>query len=70
MDYVLRKIRDYELTIQNMENKHGCDFERFSVMLREKADLSLEDDWLDWKAAMEMRQTWKNVSVPITPNRG
>ncbi|WP_031387530.1 hypothetical protein [Desulfonatronum thiodismutans] len=63
MDFVLQKIRDCESTIQGMESKHGCDFERFSAMLREKADLSLEDDWLDWMAAMELRQAWKSVSI-------
>lgn len=30
-------------------------------MLREKADLAMEDDWFDWKAAEEMRQAWKDV---------
>lgn len=68
IDFVQRKIRNYESTIQDLENKHSCDFEQFSIMLREKADLAMEDDWFDWKAAEEMRQAWKDVNRMIMDN--
>ncbi|MBI5641118.1 MAG: hypothetical protein HZA17_11895 [Nitrospirae bacterium] len=57
-DYVQRKIDAYSTVILLMEQKYGKDFEVFSTDIGRRASASKEDDWMEWKAAITMKESW------------
>jgi hypothetical protein len=65
LDYVRRKIEQYDKTITSLEKKYGCDFRQFTERMRDSESLVEEDDWMEWKGALEMRQSWKNAEELI-----
>ena len=65
LDYVRRKIEQYNHTIIALEKKHGCDFDQFSEKTVNNSSLELEDEWMEWKGAIEMRESWKNANKMI-----
>jgi hypothetical protein len=36
------------------------------ITLDYNASLEIEDDWMEWKSAIEMRQSWKNANKMIS----
>lgn len=68
LDYIRRKIEGYDSIIALLENKYGCDFTKFSERLKQNVSLEEEDDWMEWKGAVEMRQSWKNANKMIVNN--
>jgi len=68
LDYVRRKIEQYDNVITSLEKKHGCDFRLFTDRIRDSASLAAEDDWMEWKGAIEMRQSWKDAERMIISN--
>ena len=67
-DYVQRKIDTYTSIISRMEKKHGKNFAAFSKDLKRKATMAREDDWMEWKAAIEMREAWQQTFKKILRN--
>ena len=65
LDYVRRRIAQYDHMIISLEKKHGCDFVQFTKKIKNNASLDTEDDWMEWKGAIEMRQYWKNANKMI-----
>ncbi len=57
LDYVRRKIEQYDSIIFSFKKKHGCDFDQFTAEIKNSASLEIEDDWMEWKGAIEMRQS-------------
>jgi hypothetical protein len=68
LDYVRRKIEQYDSIIISLKKKHGCDFDQFTAQIKNYASLETEDDWMEWKSAIEMRQSWKNANKMIISN--
>ena len=68
LDYVRRKIEQYDNIIISLKRKHGCDFNKFAERIRNNASFATEDDWMEWKGALEMRQSWKNAEKMIISN--
>jgi hypothetical protein len=68
LDYVSRKIEHYDNIIVSFKKKYSCDFDRFSAQIKNNASLEIEDDWMEWKSAIEMRQSWKNANNMIISN--
>lgn len=68
LDYVRRKIEQYDNIIISLKKKHGCDFDQFTERIKNNASLEIEDDWMEWKGAIEMRQSWKNANKMIISN--
>ncbi|MBW2572147.1 MAG: hypothetical protein JRD87_16770 [Deltaproteobacteria bacterium] len=68
LDYITRKIKQYDKTIRALKKKYGSDFNEFTLTIKNKATLDQEDDWMDWKSAIEMRQSWNNVQKMIINN--
>ena len=68
LDYVRRKIEQYDNNIMMLKKKHGCDFDQFTERIKNNASLETEDDWIEWKGANEMRQAWKNANKMIICN--
>lgn len=57
-DYIQRKIEASSTVIKQMENKYGKNFEAVTKEMRNKATMSAEDDWMEWKAAILMNESW------------
>lgn len=57
-DYVQRKIDTYGSVILQMEKKYGKDFKAFCKDIERKASFVKEDDWMEWKAAITMKEAW------------
>jgi hypothetical protein len=68
LDYIARKIKRYDKTILTLKKKYKSDFKQFSLAIKNKATLDQEDDWMDWKSAIEMRRSWNNVQKMIINN--
>jgi hypothetical protein len=68
LDYVSRKIAQYDKIIVSFKKKYSCDFDQFSAKIKNNASLAIEDDWMEWKSATEMRQSWKNANKMIISN--
>lgn len=68
LDYITRKIKQYDKTIRALKKKYGSDFNEFTLTIKNKATFAQEDDWMDWKSAIEMRQSWNNVQKMIINN--
>ncbi len=58
LDYIERKRREYDATINSFAKKYGKSFEEFSGSLLNNAGIADEDDWMEWKGALEMRRRW------------
>lgn len=65
LDYVHRKIDQYDRVINSLVNKYGCDYDQFTERIKNDASIATEDDWMDWKGALEMRQSWVNANKMI-----
>ena len=68
LDYITRKIKQYDKTIRALKKKYKSDFNEFTLTIKNKATLDQEDDWMDWKSAIEMRRSWNNVQKMIINN--
>jgi hypothetical protein len=68
LDYVRRKIEQYDNIIASLTKKYGFDFDQFTERIKNNASLAIEDDWMEWKSAIEMRQSWKNANKMIIRN--
>ena len=69
LDYVRRKIDQYDNCIIAFQKKYDCDFDQFTERIREKASLEAEDDWMEWKGVKEMRHAWKKADKMIISSR-
>ncbi len=65
LDHVLRKNQKYKRIILEFKAKHKLSFEEFSKKIKNRATIEEEDDWMDWKAAIEMNEAWNNVANVI-----
>ena len=52
------KIEIYNKTIRALKKKYGKDFEIFTKSIKNQATPEVEDDWMEWKGAIEMRTAW------------
>jgi hypothetical protein len=68
LDYVRRKIEQYDNNIGMLEKKHGCNFDQFTEKIKNNASFETEDDWIEWKGSNEMRHAWKNANKIIICN--
>ncbi len=57
-DYVLRRSDAYSNVILRMEKKYGKTFKVFSMDIKRRASVTKEDDWIEWKAAITMKEAW------------
>jgi len=63
------KVTYYRRRIRKMENKHGTDFDKFTVRLKGKATPAQEDDWLAWKSARSMLMDWQKTYQDLLHER-
>ncbi|MBM4066213.1 MAG: hypothetical protein FJ266_11355 [Planctomycetes bacterium] len=55
------KIKTYDRIIKTFQRKYGKDFEAFSKDLKNKATPELEDAWMEWNGAIEMKKAWNEA---------
>jgi len=67
-DYMHRRIEAYASVIKKMEAKYGKDFDAVSKKIRKKATIEVEDDWMEWKAAIIMSQSWHQALKKLLNN--
>jgi hypothetical protein len=67
-DYVQRKIDAYDAVILRMEQKYGKDFKGFSREIESRASVAKEDDWMEWKAAITMKEAWQQAFKKLLRN--
>lgn len=67
-DYIRRKIEAYDAVILQMERKHRKDFTEFSSGMQRRASVAKEDDWMEWKAAITMKEAWQRAFNKLLRN--
>ena len=68
VDFVRNKIEMYEHVIKQMEDKYGKDFNSITKEMKGKAQMEFEDDWMDWKAALSMKEAWHKALKRLLAN--
>lgn len=59
--HIENKIESYSMCIEALQEKYGKDFDTFTKDIKNKATPELEDDWMEWKGAVEMKKVWNEV---------
>ena len=59
--HIEKKLYIYNGIIRMLQKKHGKNFETFTNDIKNKTTTKLEDDWMEWKGALEMRMAWSNA---------
>ena len=61
LDYIDRRKEAYDKIIADFRKKYEKDFAAFTKDIRNTANLENEDDWMEWKGAIEIRKGWKEA---------
>jgi translation initiation factor 2 alpha subunit (eIF-2alpha) len=59
--HIESKMETYNKVIQTLQEKYGKDFDTFTKDIKNKATPELEDDWMEWKEAIEMKKAWNEA---------
>ncbi len=65
LQQVQRHIEEARLEIARFERKHGCSFEKLTALLKGRATIEEEDDWMAWESAQDMLASWQQVQQEI-----
>lgn len=68
VDFVKKKIEIYASVIRQMESKYGKDFDSITKKMKNKATIEFEDDWMEWKAALLMKEAWHTALKKLLGN--
>ena len=61
LDYIDRKRKEYDTVISFFMKKYHTDFDTFTKGIENSATLEDEDDWMEWKGAIEMKTSWQEA---------
>ncbi len=67
-DYIERKIEAYTALIKKMEKKYRKDFDTITNEIKGRAKMDMEDDWMEWKAAILMKESWQKALRELLSN--
>lgn len=59
--HITNKIENYDRVINTFQEKYSKDFNTFTKDIENQATPQLEDDWMEWKGAMEMKKAWNET---------
>jgi len=59
--HIETKMETYDKVIQALQEKYGKDFDKHTKAIKNKATPELEDDWMEWKGAIEMKEAWNEA---------
>ncbi len=68
IDFIRGKIKGYKAITDQFEHKYQKGFGEFSAGIKNNASMLQEDDWMDWKAALEMTQAWAETLQNVIRN--
>lgn len=66
--HIEKKIEIYNEIIQTLRRKYGKDFDTFTKDFENNATPELEDDWMEWKGANEMKKAWDETLKEVMGN--
>ena len=61
-EFIKHKIEFYKKQLKVFEKKYGMSFSAFSKKLEKSASIPEEDDWMEWEAAENMIEVWKQAA--------
>ena len=61
IEFIKNKLNGYKTIIEKFELKYKTGFNEFTANIKNTASITEEDDWMDWKAAMEMKGAWSET---------
>jgi len=62
------KIEAYVSVLKQMEGKYGMDLAGASKERAGKATVEFENDWMEWKAAVVMKEAWQKALRDLLRN--
>ena len=66
VSHIENKINNYEKIIERVENKYEMNFEDLTNELKNQANFEQEEDWMEIKGAMVMKEAWEEAYKEIT----
>lgn len=67
-DFIEAKIEAYASIVKEMEGRYGKKIEAAAKGKRNKATMAFEDDWMEWKAALVMKEAWQDALRKLLRN--
>ncbi|OQX80274.1 MAG: hypothetical protein B6D64_03390 [Bacteroidetes bacterium 4484_276] len=68
IEFVKNKLKDYNTIAEKFELKYKNGFNEFTANIKNTASIAEEDDWMEWKAAMEMKVAWSETLKTMMQN--
>ncbi|MBI9037768.1 MAG: hypothetical protein JEY97_06505 [Bacteroidales bacterium] len=68
LEFIKNKLKAYKTIIEKLELKYNIDFNGFTIKIKNIASITEEDDWMDWKAALEMKEAWSKTLKSVMKN--
>lgn len=65
LELIEKKLNDYRVIIQTLESKYQKNFNQFTQAIQNKATFEDEEDWMEWKGALEMRSAWNEAKQQL-----
>jgi hypothetical protein len=57
-----QQLSEHSMKINFYQKKYGTEFQNFDRNFRmQKASYEMENDWMDWKFALETRAYWQDI---------
>ncbi len=68
IEFIKNKLKSYKVVIEKFELKYNTGFNGFTTNIKNIASLKEEDDWMEWKAAIEMKEAWSKTLKTVMQN--
>ncbi len=65
LDYIERQIVQIETELRGYEQKYQQSFAAWTQALSGRASIADEDDWLEWEALLDMRDSWRQIKQDV-----
>ncbi|MBI5032375.1 MAG: hypothetical protein HZB51_17755 [Chloroflexi bacterium] len=65
LEQIVRKIALYERRAKQFQKKHRVSFEAYTKKLKRHATMRQEDEWMEWEAALDMLDEWRNAKKAL-----
>jgi len=65
VNHIEKKIYKYENTIKEIENKYNMEFNELTENIKHDANFEEEDDWMEIKAAITMKEAWEKAKKDL-----
>jgi len=59
------QIEEARQEIALFERKYGCSLEELTALLKGRATIKEEDDWMAWESALDILASWQQVQEEL-----